>query len=61
MRLSSLCFRACNGMCWGRLFLGVSRISVLFFECLEGEGIGLILPCIHCLVFFFGLWNVNFN
>ncbi len=45
----------CNGMCWGRLFWGVSRIWWLFFGCLEGEGIGLILPCIRYLEFFFGL------
>ncbi len=34
----------------------ISRIWWLLFGCLEGEGIGLILPCIRCLEFFFGLW-----
>ncbi len=47
----------CNGMCWGRLFLGVSRISGLFFGCLDGEGIGLILPCIRCFGVF--LWALS--
>ncbi len=54
--LSALVLGLCNGMCWGRLFLGVSRMWWLFFGCLEGDGIGLILPCIRCLEFFFGLW-----
>ncbi len=35
----------------GRLFFRCFQNLMALFWMLEGEGIGLILPCIHCLVF----------